>query len=114
MYGTVYEDCVQAGPECTPPCGYTPNTFSLYTSPDLVNWTFVTADILPAMKADNTHVDYWMVGCGCIWAIMSLERTPLTWLLANHGDWPCVMKPNVAFNAQTRTYVMQYWSSTCG
>ena len=60
MYGTVYENCTQHGSQCEAPCGYTPNTFALYTSPDLEAWTFVSADILPEMKKDNAQVDYWM------------------------------------------------------
>ena len=60
MYGTVYENCTQRGSQCDAPCGYSPNTFSLYTSPDLEAWTFISADILPEMKKDNAQVDYWM------------------------------------------------------
>ena len=60
MYGTVYENCTQPGSQCAAPCGYSPNTFALYTSPDLEAWTFVSDDILPEMRKDNARVDYWM------------------------------------------------------
>jgi hypothetical protein len=60
MYGTAYEDCLQNGTQCTPPCGYNPNTFALYTSTDLVTWTFVSDDILPQAKLENKVVNYWM------------------------------------------------------
>ena len=60
MYGTVYENCTQPGSQCDGPCGYSPNTYSLYTSPDLETWTFITANILPDVEKDNREVDYWM------------------------------------------------------
>lgn len=60
MYGTVYEDCHQNGTQCDAPCGYNPNTFSLYTSPDLETWTFISSNILPQASIDNNHVNYWM------------------------------------------------------
>ena len=60
MYGTVYENCTQKGSQCDSPCGYSPNTFSLYTSYDLQSWTFQTANILPNMTIDNKDVNYWM------------------------------------------------------
>lgn len=60
MYGTVYENCTQPGTQCAAPCGYSPNTFALYTSPDLMSWTLHSTDILPEMTKDNKVVDYWM------------------------------------------------------
>ena len=45
MYGTVYENCTQQGPQCSG-CGYSPNTFGLYTSFDLQTFFFQTANIL--------------------------------------------------------------------
>jgi len=60
LYGTVYENCTQHGTQCTAPCGYNPNTFALYTSPDLENWTFVSDNILPSASVDNKIVNYWM------------------------------------------------------
>lgn len=60
MYGTVYENCTQPGSQCDGPCGYSPNTFALYTSYDLQSWTFQTANIMPNMTKDNHQVDYWM------------------------------------------------------
>jgi hypothetical protein len=60
LYGTVYENCTQKGSQCDSPCGYSPNTFSLYTSYDLQSWTFQTANILPNMTIDNKDVNYWM------------------------------------------------------
>ena len=60
MYGTVYENCTQHGFQCEGPCGYSPNTFALYTSFDLQSWVFQTANILPEMAKDNRQVDYWM------------------------------------------------------
>ena len=63
MYGTVYENCTQ-GPTCTHPCGYNPNTFSVYTSPDLVEWTLRSTNILPEMSIDNNRTYYWMPNVG--------------------------------------------------
>ena len=64
MYGTVYENCTQFGSQCNkypePLCGYNPNTFALYTSLDLEEWTLVSTDVLPEMAKDNARVDYWM------------------------------------------------------
>lgn len=60
MYGTVYENCTQVGTQCQAPCGYSPNTFALYTSPDLVSWHLESTDILPEMAKDNAVIDYWM------------------------------------------------------
>ena len=64
MYGTVYENCTQFGTQCNkypePLCGYNPNTFALYTSPDLQAWTLVSTDVMPEMAKDNSRVDYWM------------------------------------------------------
>jgi hypothetical protein len=60
MYGTVYENCTQTATQCTPPCGYNPNTFSLYTSADLQSWTLQNTNILPEASLDNHAVNYWM------------------------------------------------------
>lgn len=60
LYGTVYENCTQEGTQCEAPCGYAPNTFALYTSPDLQAWTLQSRDILINMTQDNARVDYWM------------------------------------------------------
>ena len=59
MYGTVYENCTQHGPQCDG-CGYSPNLFSLYTTPDLVHFTLISANILPEASKDNTKINYWM------------------------------------------------------
>ena len=59
VYGTVYENCTQRGAQCSG-CGYSPNTFALYTTPDMVHFTFITANILPEASKDNSKVDYWM------------------------------------------------------
>ena len=63
MYGTVYENCTQ-GPTCKRPCGYNPNTFGVYTSPDLVEWTLRSTNILPEMSIDNNSTYYWMPNVG--------------------------------------------------
>ena len=47
-------------PVCERPCGFTPNTFALYHSPDLVTWQLVTKNILPSATTDNDVIDYWM------------------------------------------------------
>lgn len=60
LYGTVYEFCQQNGTQCRAPCGYTPNTFALYTSPDLATWTLISKNIAPFQELDNNVVDYWM------------------------------------------------------
>lgn len=64
MYGTVYEHCHQAAPTCDGVCGYYNNTFSLYTSPDLVTWTLITTNILPGIVKDHATVSYWMANVG--------------------------------------------------
>jgi hypothetical protein len=51
MYGTVYENCTQNGPQCSG-CGYSPNTFGLYTTADMESFVFVTANILPEAAKD--------------------------------------------------------------
>lgn len=60
MYGTVYENCTQGGTQCTAPCGYNPNRFALYTSPDLMVWTLQTSDLVPEMSKDSNVINYWM------------------------------------------------------
>jgi hypothetical protein len=60
MYGTVYENCTQPGSQCANPCGYTPNTYALYTSVDLESWSLQSTNILPDMDKDNHSNDYWM------------------------------------------------------
>jgi hypothetical protein len=60
MYGTVYEDCHQNSTQCESPCGYNPNTFAIYRSPDLMTWTLVTKNALPNATVDNHVVNYWM------------------------------------------------------
>ncbi len=59
MAGTVYENCTQHGSQCSG-CGYSPNTFALYTTADLVHFTLATPNLLPEAAKDNAHVDYWM------------------------------------------------------
>lgn len=60
LYGTVYQHCHQPAPTCDGQCGYYNNTFSLYTSPDMVQWTLVSLNILPAVLVDHATVPYWM------------------------------------------------------
>src|SRR5690349_19367894 len=48
LYGTVYEDCVQHGPVCDGVCGYFNNTFAVYSSHDLLTWTLLNDNVLPA------------------------------------------------------------------
>ena len=60
LYGTVYEHCHQPGTTCDGQCGYYNNTFSLYTSTDLTNWTLVSLNVLPAMTIDHATNPYWM------------------------------------------------------
>jgi hypothetical protein len=60
LYGTVYENCTQAGTQCNGKCGYSPNTFAVYTSPDLMAWTLVSSNILPQQSKDNELINYWM------------------------------------------------------
>ena len=84
MYGTVYENCTQSGPQCVAhaTCGYVPNRYSLYHSPDMIEWTLRSDNIMPSVAVDNSVINYWM--------------------------------PNVFFNPLTNKYVMQFWSSHCG
>ena len=62
MYGTAYANCTQVGAQCDPnlECGFHPNTYALYTSPDLEAWTLVSRDILPSVAVDNVDISYWM------------------------------------------------------
>ena len=64
LYGTVYENCTQSGPYCDGHCGYFPNTFSLYSSQDLVEWTLLSQSVLPKLEKDNDHISYWMPNVG--------------------------------------------------
>jgi len=50
LYGTVYENCTQRGAQCRSPCGFNPNTYALYTSPDLEAWTLHSTDIMPEVR----------------------------------------------------------------
>jgi hypothetical protein len=62
IYGTVYGRCKQSGPICDLKnyCGFYGNTFALYSSPDLANWTLVTDNVVPEIKQDSNRVPYWM------------------------------------------------------
>lgn len=60
LFGTVYEQCVQRGLQCTAPCGYNPNRFAVYTSPDLMSWTLANDNVLPSVMVDNNKTNYWM------------------------------------------------------
>ena len=64
LYGTVYEDCVQAGAVCDGRCGYFGNVFAAYSSPDLQTWQLETANVLPALSRDNAAVSYWEANVG--------------------------------------------------
>ena len=64
QYGTVYEDCVQAGPVCDGKCGYLGNVFAAYSSPDLATWTLESANVLPELSNDNDHISYWEANVG--------------------------------------------------
>ena len=64
LYGTVYEACVQEGAVCDGKCGYLNNTFAVYSSPDLEQWTLVNADVLPELSKDNAAVSYWEANVG--------------------------------------------------
>ena len=59
LYGTVYEHCHQPDVICDGQCGYFNNTFSLYISTDLTNWTLVSLNVLPAMTIDHATNPYW-------------------------------------------------------
>ena len=60
LYGTVYGHCPQATTICDTVCGYLNNTFALYVSQDLVNWTLITNNIVPEVTKDNNYINYWM------------------------------------------------------
>ena len=64
LYGTVYEDCVQAGAVCDGRCGYFGNVFAAYSSPDLQTWQLESANVLPALSRDNAAVSYWEANVG--------------------------------------------------
>ena len=64
LYGTVYQKCHQLQTICDNQCGFINNTFSLYTSRDLINWKLINENILPSMSKDNDHITYWMSNVG--------------------------------------------------
>ena len=61
LYGTVYENCTTT-PVCDPQhvCGFHPNRFALYTSPDLTSWALRSDNVLPSADIDNVNTTYWM------------------------------------------------------
>ena len=64
MYGTVYGHCHQNTTICNGVCGYLNNTFALYVSQDLVNWTLINNNIVPEVTKDNHYINYWMPNIG--------------------------------------------------
>lgn len=64
MYGTAYVECHQSTTYCDGHCGYINNTFALYTSSDLVNWTLINKNILPELTKDNSVINYWRPNVG--------------------------------------------------
>lgn len=64
QYGTVYEPCHQPDAVCDGKCGYFNNTFSVYSTPDLVHWTLLSANVLPELTLDNDHISYWEANVG--------------------------------------------------
>jgi hypothetical protein len=64
LYGTVYGKCHQSTTICDGVCGYLNNTYALYTSSDLVNWTLITNNVVPEVSKDNNHINYWMPNVG--------------------------------------------------
>ena len=64
LYGTVYENCSQAGPVCDGHCGYFGNVFAAYSSPDLLTWTLESSNVLPELSRDNDKVSYWEANVG--------------------------------------------------
>lgn len=85
MYGTAYEDCYQNNSQCQPPCGYNPNTFSLYVSDDLVTWEFWSNNILPEQNKDNKIVNYWMP---------NVAKHPNGYFIMNYWSSACGFKKN--------------------
>eukprot|EP01084_Bolivina_argentea_P296893 511403_1 len=64
LYGTVYENCNQAGPTCDGKCGYHPNQFAVYSSKDLTEWNLLSNNTLPELLIDNKQISYWMPNVG--------------------------------------------------
>ena len=60
LLGTRYAECSQKGVVCDGVCGYLNNTLAMYSSPDLVQWTLLAENVLPALLKDNDRVPYWM------------------------------------------------------
>ena len=60
LYGTVYGECHQSTTICDGVCGYINNTFALYTSTDLMNWTLISNNIVPEVIVDHNYINYWM------------------------------------------------------
>ncbi|CAF1443088.1 unnamed protein product, partial [Adineta steineri] len=64
MYSTVYGNCHQATTICDAVCGYLNNTFALYISIDLVNWTLSSNNFVPEVTTDHNYINYSMPNVG--------------------------------------------------
>ena len=64
LYGTVYENCTQPGSHCNGKCGYYGNTFSVYSSKDLMEWELLSNNVLPELSIDNDKYSYWESNVG--------------------------------------------------
>ena len=64
LYGTAYPNCTQPGAVCTTSCGYFHNSFAVYSSPDLQQWTLLNGNLLPEMARDAATVEYDEVNVG--------------------------------------------------
>jgi hypothetical protein len=64
LYGTAYPHCVQPGPICDQSCGYYNNSFAVYSSPDLSQWTLLSDNLVPEIGRDAGTVEYDEVNVG--------------------------------------------------
>jgi len=64
LYGTAYPNCTQPGALCDTSCGYFNNSFAVYSSPDLAQWTLLSDNLVPEINADAATVEYDEVNVG--------------------------------------------------
>lgn len=66
LFGTAYQNCTQAGAVCDTAneCGFLNNTFVVYSSPDLGNWTLLNDNLVPEINRDSSSVEFDEVNVG--------------------------------------------------
>lgn len=64
LYGTAYQNCTQPGAVCDTSCGFYNNTFVVYSSPDLTQWTLLNDNLVPEINHDSSSIEYDEVNVG--------------------------------------------------